>query len=415
MILYVGLDKTDLLTGGMEVTLLESHLVSKIFRSLTDISRQEWNALVPADGFYSSHEWLLGQEAADFASPIYSTIWHGNSLLASMVAYDFVTSEKMPIQLRTEDGQRLLWCGPRTGYHNVILTASHLSITDRQVVLMHLLDSLFEAAQTRGYSGLALPCLTNAAVTEWAQIARLTVDFAMAEAEFPVPDSLEDYFSSLPSKTRRNVRREIKAFAQAGYAIAKETLENCVDEVANLLANTQQKYGHAMDARDTRAFLVPQARTLNDRSIVFTCREERGELVGFALYFAWADALYGRVVGFDYARLRKAYEYFNLAYYQPIQLAVQRGLNHVPLGPGSLEAKGHHGAILKPLWNAAIVRSDGAQCPGIVLADTQSAHEQVQQLRRQFGRATRDSDWANLPCLSAVTPVTSLSGDQAAY
>jgi predicted N-acyltransferase len=145
------------------------------------------------------------------------------------------------------------------------------------------------------------------------------------------------------------IRKEMRRFAAAGYELAVEPLSQCWYEAGPLVANVQQKYGHADTADDCRAGLRTQAEALDRHSLVFTARR-RGRLVGCALFYAWRTTLHGRVVGFDYPALSNAAEYFNLLFYEPLRYAYEHGYAALRLGISSYEAKVGRGARAAPLW-----------------------------------------------------------------
>jgi hypothetical protein len=64
------------------------------------------------------------------------------------------------------------------------------------------------------------------------------------------------------------------------------------------------------------------------------------------------------MVGFDYAALPGAYEYFTVAFYEPIRYAYAHGLRRIHLGRESYQAKVRRGARLRPLWG--VLRPDPA-------------------------------------------------------
>jgi hypothetical protein len=68
------------------------------------------------------------------------------------------------------------------------------------------------------------------------------------------------------------------------------------------------------------------------------------------LYYVWRDTIFVRWAGFDYPRLRNAYEYFNLLYYEPLRWAPERDIRWIHFGIKAAKAKVLRGAIIHPLW-----------------------------------------------------------------
>jgi hypothetical protein len=120
-----------------------------------------------------------------------------------------------------------------------------------------------------------------------------------------------------------------------------------------LVANVQQRYGHDDTAESCRQDLRAMSEQFAGHDLVFTARRG-GKLVAAAVFFHWNDTLAGRVVGFDYANLAGAMEYFNLYFYQPISYACEHGVTRILFGLGSERTKQLRGAQLSGLWTLAI-------------------------------------------------------------
>jgi uncharacterized protein len=172
------------------------------------------------------------------------------------------------------------------------------------------------------------------------------------EAWIPVPQGdWTDWLASLPSKRRAElIRREVRRFTEAGYQIYETTLSECYQQAAELLANTQARYGHAADLGLLAESFRVQGAAMGAAARVVMGARPGEPPVGFCLFYAWGDALYLRAAGFDYDRVTDAAEYFNLVYYQPVRLAIESGRSWVHAGIEAAEAKALRGAELRPLW-----------------------------------------------------------------
>jgi hypothetical protein len=175
-----------------------------------------------------------------------------------------------------------------------------------------------------------------------------------ADSAIDIPGStIDDYIATIPSQYRRKIRREMRVFEAAHYQTAEVRLEDCLAEAGALVCNLQHRYGHMDDDGVWQGELGKMAELLDERGVVFSCRHE-GALAGFALGYPHGQTLYMRRCGFDYDRLRDAFEYFNLGYYLPLRYAYRQGLKRLHLGPTAYEAKVRRGATLAPLWGAAV-------------------------------------------------------------
>ncbi|MGW5465335.1 GNAT family N-acetyltransferase [Streptomyces sp. NPDC003996] len=181
------------------------------------------------------------------------------------------------------------------------------------------------------------------------------------DARIPLPGSrFEDYLTGLPSKRRVAVRRERRAFTaftEAGYELRTLRLSECADSAGALLAQLQQRHGHAADSGVMARLLRDQADAMADGGFLRAAYAD-GRMVAFSLSCRHAGTVWLRATGYDYARLRGAHEYFTLVYYLPIEDAYTHGATTLHLGMESLRAKTLRGAVTSPLWAIDGVRAD---------------------------------------------------------
>lgn len=170
------------------------------------------------------------------------------------------------------------------------------------------------------------------------------------DAWLPVPDGgFDAWLAALSKKRRHYVRKEIAAFTSAGYRIQHLPLRECSTAIAPLALQTESKYGFIATLEEDLVTFHNHEQCLGDAAMVALCTLDDTPL-GFCLYYVWRDTIFIRWVGFDYPRLRNAYEYFNLLYYEQLRWAAERGIRWIHAGLKATEAKVLRGAILHPLW-----------------------------------------------------------------
>ncbi|HEX6358985.1 GNAT family N-acetyltransferase [Actinophytocola sp.] len=318
---------------------------------LDAISRASWDELVGRD-FYSSANWLdfcatehggvvdavvVGNGAAEVAVPLFS----GADLAGS--PYDWnaeLTSRSLPT-LPTGD----LVVGPREGYQTRLLRATPAPTPG---AITQLLTELRARAADEA-------CVAMYLTTEDVRLFRAAGVPAPAvllecDAWLPVPDGgFDAWLAVLPSKRRTSVRKEMAAFTAAGYRIQRLPLRECSTAIAPLAVRTESKYGHDYDTAEDLATFRNHERCLGDAAMVALCTLDDTP-VGFCLYYVWRDTIFLRWTGFDYPRLRNAYEYFNLLYYEQVRWAAERGIRWIHAGLKAAKAKVSRGAIIRPLW-----------------------------------------------------------------
>lgn len=172
-----------------------------------------------------------------------------------------------------------------------------------------------------------------------------------------------DYLSSLTQKGAQNVRRETAAARRRGFVIERRPLAGRPPGVELLAEEVERRYGSRLRASELRAELASFAEAFGERAMLFLGSYE-GDVVGFTLAVEHGRTLYMRRVGLAYARLRGAFEYFNLAVYAPLEHCYSRGLSRLHLGCGAVEAKVLRGARVTPLLNVLLGASGAGESSG---------------------------------------------------
>jgi hypothetical protein len=163
---------------------------------------------------------------------------------------------------------------------------------------------------------------------------------------------LSDHLDRIQTR-RRECQREIRRFADADYKTSVEPLSAVYGEVVDLMLALEASHGNHPSRANVQTSVRRQAQEMGTDAVVFGARAA-GRLVGMALCCRWRDQLHVRSVGFDYSALRGAFEYFNLAYYLPIDFAYRHGLRQVYFGTGTYEAKLRRGATTLARFHAVL-------------------------------------------------------------
>jgi uncharacterized protein len=210
--------------------------------------------------------------------------------------------------------------------------------------------------RTRARRGRRAPCIamyvtTADAVALQQAGVRAAPVLLDADAWMTVPqDGWAGWLDAMSRRRRSATLREARAFQAAGYTIERTTLPECCATIAPIWAPNQARYGHPADLHVLTHKLREQAEAMGSEAKVLVCRRAGGEPVGFCVFYRWHDAVFLRIAGFDYSRLCRAAEYFNVAYYAHIQSAPELGVRRLHAGIKSIEAKALRGARLRPLW-----------------------------------------------------------------
>jgi uncharacterized protein len=379
--------------------------------SISAVDPAEWDVLAGPHGYYLSHQWIRFVEADPSARTDYLLVRQDGRLVAALPVYDVAAEQNdfyRPGNLA--DGRwrdRYLIAGARRAYANGLLVHPVLEAAERTEAVMLLLRSLAGRVRLHDAAGALFLYMPTAAAGEVQQTAGAIAArglplLAAADSHLDAPGShIGDYLASLPtSHRRRRLAHEITVFSGAGYEISEESPRDSWLEAGALLGNLQRRYGHEDTDEVWQAIVARQAEYLGDRGVLFACRSQ-GRLVGFSLGYPFLDTLYMRMVGFDYAQLRNAFEYFNLAIYLPLRYVYAHGMRRIHLGIESYDAKVRRGAVLTPLWNVAVYeRRPGDPDTGLAW-NRQAAAPLISQYGHE-SRGLADPGWASWGCAATA-------------
>lgn len=326
-------------------------------RSVREIPDDALDAL--ATTVYSSSSWLRFSETerAGVASSYLLACAQDGALAAVLPMYQ-MDSETNPNYLlqrvfpaaEARDGRQVL-IGNRHGYDNALLAHPGLSPQDRQAAFAQLVTAALEVVRQDGVSAAWWPYLDYASMRALRPLLADAVPVAMKnECSLTLQGTgFTDYLGQLSSSRRAAIKAERTKFAAAGYSVSGRRLSASVDDVARLGTLTVRKYGGGIDVETARQMTAAQAEVLDDVSLVWTCTLQ-DRAVGVALLMDHNDTSYLRMAGFDYARMSRAAEYFELAFYRPIERAYSVGITNISLGVSSYQAKTRRGALLRTRW-----------------------------------------------------------------
>ncbi|MFF4325577.1 GNAT family N-acetyltransferase [Streptomyces sp. NPDC001591] len=324
-----------------------------LISDIRDVPAEAWDALAARAGLYLSHQWLAAQQPDPTAQVRYALVHDDGRLIAAAPLYVVDTEpndlyrvhELLPDRVPA----RTLLAGARRGYLNAPLLHPHLSPGRRREAL----NQLVAAAGSLAAAHQAQPWwlyVTDEAAAELAEACGTKAAPLNLDARIPLPGhTFDDYLAGLPSRRRVTIRRERRAFAEAGYELRTLRLSECADAAGALAARLQARHGHPADPAFMAGLLREQAEGMADTGVVLAAYAG-GRMVAFSLFYRYADTVWVRSTGYDYAHLRAAHEYFNLAYYLPIAYAYAHGATALHLGMESLRAKTLRGAVTTPLW-----------------------------------------------------------------
>jgi predicted N-acyltransferase len=166
-------------------------------------------------------------------------------------------------------------------------------------------------------------------------------------------DSFDGYLSGLSPHRRRRVRHERREFERAGIDVREARLVDVAAQLAPLLTQTENRYGHAVTREQMEFYLLMLGMSMEDASLTLVAYDD-GRPVAFTVVLLGDEKWFVRAWGCDYTAVERAGHYFNLTYYEPIVRATARGVRLIDFGVGALEAKTLRGCRLEPLWTVLL-------------------------------------------------------------
>jgi uncharacterized protein len=356
---------------------------------LGGLPEQEWNALA-GDRFYSSALWLrlCTLFSGAVSGGVHVTLSDGGRAAVPVAAvtdepnrnlrwHDQLVQRGLPAP--PADG---ILVGQRRGYQAHLL-AGHGA--DPVEVAGTLLEAVREIRTPDGAepSACVAMYLSTADVLALRDAGVRTLPVALkTDAAIDIPPGGWDAWQAALREdhrwTAQRIRKEVRKFDEAHYRVVHSTLRQSYQDVARLMARTEGRYGRVVDVPALTESFRQQGELAGDHAEVLLCSIDDEPPIGCCLFYRWHDTIFLRAVGFEYEKLRKATEYFNLTYYLPARLP---GVRRLHAGTGSPEAKAMRGAKLEPLWLLDLAWS----------STLSACDDEVRQHNRRFRAGLADS------------------------
>jgi hypothetical protein len=339
-------------------------LTVQVIGAVDEIGDADWRAVTQGRGFYSSPRWLRFVEDDPWHDVWYLAVRDDVHLLGVLPVYLASGPDQAAIDAFYDPGavfvepaglgdparwRPALVAGGRAGYETELLLRPGLSASTRRDVLAAMVSRLRRLGKAWGAAATAFMYLTPDAARELAPVLGAQPLLATASSAIPLAGcaTFDDYLDRLGGHRRRRVRHEILEFERSGLTIREARLSDTVGVLAPLLTEHHGRYGLTDSREMLAAHLGKHAEHLDDLAHVLLC-QDGGTTVGALLAYEWEDGWYARAVGLADG-LRGAY--FNLVYYAPIRMAVERGAGRYVVGPSTIGAKVKRGAVLEPRWS----------------------------------------------------------------
>jgi uncharacterized protein len=370
--------------------------------SIDEIAPEAWDAVAAGSSFFSCHRWQRFLEAQLKAKPRY-LLWHDGQgrLIAALPTYaggpdvtsrPFTLTHVIHAEARVPSGFAVLG-GAASGYHNDgLLIRPDVPAGERAALARDMVAEFRAYARSLEAEHTGFLCVHGAPLAELVEagygepcVGLLTT---VATLDLPSP-AFGDYLSTLPARRRTEIGRERRVFADSGLAWGPAKLPDDLDEIALLIEQTYQHHGYpAGNLELIRGNLEAQARYFGADTLVLT-RRDRGRLVGAVSGFADGSRWVVPWLGLDYEVSRRTALYFNLAYYLPIEAALERGASTIDFGVKALHAKLLRGMTIEPKW--ALVEPSAADRESWCAAVREHNDRSLAEFRAENGERAAES------------------------
>lgn len=350
-------------------------LTLRLHRSIEEVDARAWDALLD-DAARPCLAWrfLAALERSGSACPAtgwhprHLTLWRGGKLVAAAPAW-----------LRDDSQGEFVWdlawaaAAERAGvryYPKLVLTVPFTPATGTRILVApgepraaleaQLVAGAREYARSERLSGVHVLFPTQGEAERLAGLGfalRLGVQYHW---ERRGERTLEDWLARFRSKRRTQLRRELRAPAEAGLALctlrgADALAQVDPDALYGLYATTVDKYGWS-PRHLTRDFFRRALTELADMvEVVQATRRADGAWVAGAFNLAGPRVLYGRYWG---AHARVRFLHFNVCLYHGVEQALERGLERFEPGAGG-EHKLARGFVPRLTYSAHLLFHPG--------------------------------------------------------
>ncbi|MGB3456322.1 MAG: GNAT family N-acetyltransferase [Litorimonas sp.] len=331
--------ETDVPDGAKPVT-------ARLLPRIEDVSAEAWDALIPGGSHpFLSHRFLHALEASGCASD--ETGWSPRHVWVEDADGTPIAAAPLYAKMHSQ-GEYVFdhgWADAleRAGlpYYPKLQCSVPFTPATGPRLLGHssearlaALATMVQAAEQLDCSGTHLTFLTEAdqSVTQEAGLLQRTDrQFHFINRDY---EDFDAFLGSLASRKRKNIRKE-RAKAREGVTIRRLTGDDLRQEHWDTFYRCYLDTGARKWGRPylNREFFARIHETMAD-DILLVMAWMEGEPVAGALNFIGSDALYGRNWG---ALVHKPFLHFEMAYYQAIEFALERGLPRVEAG-----AQGEH-------------------------------------------------------------------------
>jgi len=344
---------------------------ARIVRGIAEVDAAAWDRLAEDDVF-ARHGWLatLEETVAEAAEPVYFLLEDGARLEGAAIGYRLTGAghcslDEMLLGRLARPLGRLglslrpaLYCGPLIGQGRHLLWRRDHALTGRLIDC--LLDTVcsYAAAERLNLAFGKMPVDERELLGAFAGrgFAR-TMNWPVSVLDLRW-DSVDGWLASLGGPAATKARREIAAPARTGVRIGAEPGFADAGAAIFALFEANQRAHSDKPLGIAPEFLRVLSRHHTQGCVMNVARDDSG-IMGAALLLTAGRAAGAPLIGVSGdPRNRKAFTYFNLAFYDPVRWCIEQGVRRLWLGAGVYVTKRRRG--FRELGLAMLIRHRSA-------------------------------------------------------
>ena len=331
------------------------------------LNPEHWRSVTRAGSFFHSAQYQAGFERMrpQNIEPRYALISDGERPVGAVcmqIAHMNLThvgrSGRKRVLRRLGKGleERVLVCGNLMAYglHGVCIAEG----ADRSAVWQAVAEVLYRVRRAEKLAGttdvVLVKDLDAAAMAESGVLKKLSYGAVPTEPNMVLLldtgwRSHGDYLDSMLSKSRSDIKRLFRKFADAGCAIAR--LVDLAAHQDTLQALYLQVHGNARFRPFTLpASYWPALAACGGENVVLHVARQGERIVGFVLSLKDGDTAFAYHIGFDRAAAAEGIPVYLRLLHASLEQAIAFGCRRVSFGRTALEPKARMGCVPEPTY-----------------------------------------------------------------
>lgn len=348
--------KTSILSGKTGIRV-------KTYRSITDVSEGEWDAIVGKDRILCTHKYIEALEKSGVGGGrcYYPVVYDNDEIIAHASAY-FINTEldlcahgaiKKTINLIRRKWKdffilRSLECGPPISVGSAISFKDGVNRAEALRLVCHEIESL---AKELGVDFILFRDFYNEEMEFYDLLKErgYMKIHNLPKAEIKIKwKTFDEYLNSMRSNYRRKIVKRIDKCAKANISI--HVMKNFSDSAPELKRLYDNVYNHAKEIKRERlneSFFQNINKYLGEKAVMIRA-VKNDKLIGCMLLLFSGKTLISKFPGLDYDCNQECCTYFNL-FYKTIELAIETGMDDVDMGITTLDPKKDMGSSIVAL------------------------------------------------------------------